>query len=418
MEAHDLQVIDALVAHESDMAERMRHFDWAATPVGPPSTWPVTLRVALGICLNSKFPMFVRWGPELIQFYNDAYTPILGQKHPHALGRPVREIWAEVWPTIEPQINAVMRDGQSSWNERVKLQFLRNGYLEDAWITWSYSPIPDGLGGVGGIFCACTEETANVRAEAERDILAEQRRLALNSARLGWWNHDLQTNEVVWDDRFKAIFGVEHDSLSFDAIMESVHPDDREEVTATVQAAIAAPDNPPYSNELRVVLPDGSIRWVASQGKVHNMGHGPTGPQLSLVGTVADITGRKRNAEALLERTRFAELNAAVGKALTGKSDELEGMLAQCARAMVEHLDAALACIWTLQSAGAILELQANAGAHTLPNSPYQRNGSQGVIPLGESKIGLIALERTPFLTNNVVEATMPRDRDAAKKND
>src|SRR5687768_13518065 len=156
------------------MAARVGSFDWSRTPLGPADTWPQALRTAVGICLNSRFPMFVWWGPDLINIYNDAYVPMLGKRHPAALGRPAREAWGDIWDVVGPQAEAVMRRGEATWIERVLLVMERHGYPEETSFTWSYSPVPDESGGVGGVFCACTEETQRVRAERERDRLAEQ----------------------------------------------------------------------------------------------------------------------------------------------------------------------------------------------------------------------------------------------------
>jgi PAS domain S-box-containing protein len=153
---------------------------WADTPLGPMAQWPQSLRAAVGICLNSRFPMFVWWGPSLINIYNDAYIPILGLKHPAAFGRPATDSWSEIWPVLEPQVNAVIRDGQASWNERVPLTMLRHGVMEDTWFTWSYSPIYGDGGAIDGLFCACTEETAHVHAEAKLARLSSE---AMDTAR-------------------------------------------------------------------------------------------------------------------------------------------------------------------------------------------------------------------------------------------
>ena len=147
------------------MAALVRAYDWSHTPLGPIEQWPQALRVAVGICLNSRFPMFVWWGPQLINIYNDAYVPILAKRHPHALGRPAQETWHEIWPVVGPQADAVMQRGEATWNERVLLVMERHGYTEETYFTWSYSPIPDDRGAIGGLFCACTEETQRVRAE-------------------------------------------------------------------------------------------------------------------------------------------------------------------------------------------------------------------------------------------------------------
>jgi PAS domain S-box-containing protein len=156
------------------MAERLASHDWASTPVGPRESWPQSLRIALGICMSSRFPMFVWWGPQLINFYNDAYIPVLGDKHPRAFGIPARDSWAEIWDVVGRQAEQVFR-GEATWNERVLLVMNRHGYDEDTWFTWSYSPIHDETGKVAGLFCACYEDTATVLAE--RQVLLERQRL-------------------------------------------------------------------------------------------------------------------------------------------------------------------------------------------------------------------------------------------------
>ncbi|WP_053076575.1 ATP-binding protein [Caenimonas sp. SL110] len=157
-----------------EAGRRLLDIDWTTTPVGAMDTWPQSLRIALGICLSSRFPMFVWWGPERINFYNDAYIPILGKRHPAAFGKPAHETWADIWDVVGPQSDLVLREGGATWNERVLLVMERNGYVENTWFTWSYSPIFDESGHIGGMFCACTEETARVAAEAERDRLARE----------------------------------------------------------------------------------------------------------------------------------------------------------------------------------------------------------------------------------------------------
>jgi PAS domain S-box-containing protein len=171
-----------LSAHPSEMAARVADFEWASTPLGPMQAWPQSLQIAVGICLNSRFPMFVWWGPDHINIYNDAYIPMLGKRHPAALGRRARESWNDIWDVVGPQADAVFERGEATWNDRVLLVMERHGYTEETWFTWSYSPIPDGEGGIGGLFCAVTEETGRVLAERERDQLMA--RLETERARL------------------------------------------------------------------------------------------------------------------------------------------------------------------------------------------------------------------------------------------
>jgi PAS domain S-box-containing protein len=154
------------------MGERIRAFDWTGTAVGPLAGWPLSLRVAVELCLNSRFPMFVWWGKDLINIYNDAYAPMMGTRHPAGLGVSAKEIWREIWSDIGPQTDAVLLRAESTWNERRQLTLERNGYPEECYFTWSYSPIFDQSGQVHGLFCAVTEETERVKLEGERTRLS------------------------------------------------------------------------------------------------------------------------------------------------------------------------------------------------------------------------------------------------------
>ena len=147
------------------MAERVRTFDWSRTAIGPADRWPQSLKTAVRILLESRFPMFLWWGPHLINIYNDGYVPILGARHPEALGRSAPQIWNEIWPVVGPQADIVMREARATWNESVLLVMERFGFTEETYFTFSYSPAPDDAGGVGGVFCACTEDTGRVLGE-------------------------------------------------------------------------------------------------------------------------------------------------------------------------------------------------------------------------------------------------------------
>ena len=119
---------DGFLLGGGEMAARIRANDWSRTPLGPIERWPQSLRVAVSVCLNSRFPMFVWWGPDLVNLYNDAYIPLLGKRHPCALGTPAAALWEEVWPTIGPQVEAVVTRGEPSWHERNRLVVERNGF--------------------------------------------------------------------------------------------------------------------------------------------------------------------------------------------------------------------------------------------------------------------------------------------------
>ncbi|MFT7839867.1 ATP-binding protein [Saccharothrix sp. BKS2] len=141
----------------------VRDFDWAAGPLGPRSGWPQSLRTAVDVCLSSRFPLVLLWGPDLVMIYNDAYRPILGtSKHPAALGAPAEVVWPEIWPVIGPMLHGVLAGRGATWSRDELLPLDRNGFLEECYFTFSYSPIADETGATGGVFCAVTETTQEV----------------------------------------------------------------------------------------------------------------------------------------------------------------------------------------------------------------------------------------------------------------
>lgn len=144
------------------MGELMARTDWASTPIGDFDTWPQSLRTALGVCLESRFPMLIWWGPELVMLYNDAYQPILGTKHPGAMGCRGRDAWSDIWPVIGPMLETVMARSEATWSEDQLLLMNRQGYEEETYFTFSYSPIRDESGAVAGVFTAVSETTGRV----------------------------------------------------------------------------------------------------------------------------------------------------------------------------------------------------------------------------------------------------------------
>ncbi|HET6577021.1 MAG TPA: ATP-binding protein [Gemmatimonadales bacterium] len=147
------------------MGRLIRQKDWSATPLGPIEDWPQSLRTAVGICTESRFPMAIWWGPDAVQLYNDGYVPVLGAKHPHSLGQNGRECWAEIWDVVGPLYTQVMVRGEATWSDDLLLPMDRYGYVEETYFTFSYSPIRDESGGVGGLLITCAETTARVVGE-------------------------------------------------------------------------------------------------------------------------------------------------------------------------------------------------------------------------------------------------------------
>lgn len=148
--------------------------DWAATPLGPPETWPQSLSTAVSILLTSRFPMWMAWGPQLTFFCNDAYRrDTLGRKYPWALGRPASEVWAEIWDDIGPRIERVLSTGEATWDTALLLFLERSGYPEESYHTFSYSPLRDDDGRVVGMLCVVSEDTLQVIAERRMTTLRD-----------------------------------------------------------------------------------------------------------------------------------------------------------------------------------------------------------------------------------------------------
>jgi len=160
-----------------EMGEITRNYDWASTSIGSPDQWPQSLCTMISVVLSSRFPMFLWWGDDLIQFYNDAYRPSLGDgnKHPLALGQKGEDCWPEIWDSISPMIQHVRCTGESTWNEDRLLPIYRNGKLEDVYWTFSYSPVMGHDGSIEGVLVVCNETTPKIQllnelTEKEKDI--------------------------------------------------------------------------------------------------------------------------------------------------------------------------------------------------------------------------------------------------------
>lgn len=161
------------LADGGKMGELIRARDWSASPLGPPETWPASLRTTLSLCLASTFPLCFAWGPDCVQIYNDGYWPICGSKHPHSLGQDYRECWASAWPVIGPGFERCMAAGETSFFQDTGVFLDRNGYLEETFFTFSFSPIRDDAGAIAGVFLPVTETTHLVLAERRLGMLRE-----------------------------------------------------------------------------------------------------------------------------------------------------------------------------------------------------------------------------------------------------
>src|SRR3954453_12910011 len=170
----DGEIAGDFLAGGGEMGALTRGFDWSRTSLGSPETWPQSLRVTVRLVLTSRHPMFIWWGPELIQFYNDAYRETMGpERHPGALGTRGRECWDEIWDIIGPQIEYVMAGKGATWHEDQLVPVTRHGRREDVWWTYSFGPI-DLEGKVGGVLVVCRDVTSEHMARQALNLINEE----------------------------------------------------------------------------------------------------------------------------------------------------------------------------------------------------------------------------------------------------
>jgi hypothetical protein len=162
------------LAGGGEMGTRMREMDWTATPLGPPHTWPQSLRSTVSMLLPSKAQIVLFWGPQFIVLYNDAYRPVFGAKHPDALGRPGSEAWSEIWDSqLHALLDGVVRTGEAFWARDLLFEIERYGFPEETYFDVSYDPVRVESGIVGGVFCIVTETTERVVGERRLALLRD-----------------------------------------------------------------------------------------------------------------------------------------------------------------------------------------------------------------------------------------------------
>ncbi len=191
----------SFLAGGGEMGALMRANDWAATPLGPVSTWPQSLRSAVSVCLGSRFPIVIYWGADYVVLYNDAYAEILGKKHAWALGRRCKEVWSEIWDVIAPMLDGVTATGEATWSDDQLLILERQGYPEECYFSFSFSPVRGAAGGVEGIFTAVIENTRRVLGERRLRTL---RGLAARAAAA-------KGEDEAWQSAGEGLAGNPHD---------------------------------------------------------------------------------------------------------------------------------------------------------------------------------------------------------------
>jgi PAS domain S-box-containing protein len=302
------------LAGGGEMGKLTRAKDWSKTTLGDPAGWPQSLRTTLSILLNSKFPMFLWWGPELICFYNDAYRPSLGTngKHPFILGERAETAWAEIWTIIKPLIDQVLAGGESTWSEDQLIPIYRNGKMEDVYWTFSYSPVNDESGKVSGVLVTCNETTEKVMArmqveekELQFRTMAEKLSFLIEASELGTWEWQVKNDEVSYSEKYLKILGHKGPSTpDHNKLIAQIHPDDKEIRDSAVKEAFRQGF---LDYKARVIWKDGSVHWVEAKGKVF---YDDQQEVEKLIGTARDITEEKYRQQELFENEQRFRLLA------------------------------------------------------------------------------------------------------------
>ncbi|BAQ47639.1 MULTISPECIES: hybrid sensor histidine kinase/response regulator [Methylobacterium] len=291
---------------DGEMAVRMREHDWDANALGPVAAWPAELAVTVRTMLRAATPMAVYWGPDLLLLYNDAWSALVGGKHPGALGRPARDVFPEAWHELGPMFARVLDGGEAVEVQDQRLVLDRSGTTEDNWFTYGLNPIPDAEGRVTGVLNVAQETTGRVRA-ASGLVESEERfrSFAENSADVLWiadpdggrLEYLSPAYERVWGDRRELVMG------DLGRWASLVHPEDRERAFAAMPRLLSGET---CTVEYRIVRPDdGAVRHIRDTGFPIRDAEG----RLQRLGGIAQDVTEEHAREEALER-RIAESTA------------------------------------------------------------------------------------------------------------
>jgi PAS domain S-box-containing protein len=291
-----------------EMGALMRSKDWSNTLLGTVENWPRSLQVSAGICVSSRFDLIVWWGPDLVMLYNDSYRRTLGRKHPEALGRPGREVYPEVWDIAGPMLEHVLATGEATWSDDLMLLLDRNGYPEETYHTFSYTPIRDADGKVVGVITPVSETTEEVisrrrlftlRELASRSVDAENETEAWEFAAKA-----LGTNP--YDIPFALLYRFDHEVSSAEAmasagiargnsfLLDFVNLKSEARIAQLIREVVAQGDAVEFGelNQLGVHLPGGF--WGESPTELVLLPISQTGPASGMGVLVAGVNRHKK----------------------------------------------------------------------------------------------------------------------------
>jgi PAS domain S-box-containing protein len=310
MNSKKLKYNSSFLMGGGEMGALIRQKDWNNAPVGSPEQWPQSLRTTLSIILNSKFPMFLFWGPELICFYNDAYRPSLGNhgKHPDLLGGRAEDYWAETWTRIKPNIDQVLAGGEAIWREDQLYSMNINGKMEDFYWTFCFSAVHDESGEPAGVLVTCTETTKKIIALKSLAESEERLKFTINAAELATWDIDPLTNTLKVNERWREWFGFGKDEdIEVAQALTRMPEKDRQRIVEAMQAALTPGSSGSFEIEHSMFNAlHNKERIIRAKGKTSfNEQH----VAYRFSGTAQDITeyvNARKQLEDSLEQLNFA----------------------------------------------------------------------------------------------------------------
>ncbi|MFM9902816.1 MAG: PAS domain-containing protein, partial [Polaromonas sp.] len=304
--------------HSGDMAERIRGLNASSCPLGPPGDWPITLRQAIDMMLPADAQMVVFWGPEFITFYNDAYAPAIGEKHPAALASRAHDTWRELWDDLQPLLMGVWTTGQTFTAKDRPFKINRHGYLEEVYFDVSYSALRTEHGEMAGLICIVRETTQTVLAmrtletsEARLSESHDQLRLAQVAGGVGLFLVDVHHNTLTGSKEFFRLFGLPNtDKLpvaELDALFVDKSGADAKGPSVPSSREARVRGDAPLEAEYRIRKADtGEVRWLARRAEFVRDAQGKP---VFMRGVVQDVTERKASeANVKTSEARFRAL--------------------------------------------------------------------------------------------------------------
>ncbi|MEO7309330.1 MAG: PAS domain S-box protein [Chitinophagaceae bacterium] len=274
-----------------EMGGLIRAYDWESSSIGPADKWPQSLRTTLGILLHSKFPMFLYWGPDLVCFYNDAYRFSLGNdgKHPFLLGMKGEEAWPETWHIVKPPIDKVLNGGEATWSEDQLVPIYREGAMNDAYWTFSFSPVKNESNDTAGVFLTLIETTEKVNNLKKLIEANDQLAFAIEATELGTFDLNPLTNKFIGNNRLKDWFGLPQEmEVDLPLAIHVMVEKDRSRVADAIQKTLQYESGGLYDIEYSILNPVTKLeRMVRAKGRAW---FGDDKKAFRFNGTLQDIT--------------------------------------------------------------------------------------------------------------------------------